>query len=63
MDQHYTSYDQLPLVLRVEDIIRILGISRNTVYEYIRSGRLHSVRVGRQHLISKDALRSFFEAS
>ncbi len=63
MDQRYTSYDQLPLVLRVDDLIRILGVSRNTVYEYLRCGRIHSVRVGRKHLVSKDALRAFFEAS
>ncbi len=57
----YTSYDQIPLVLRVDDLIQILGISRNTIYDYIRCGRIHAVRVGRKILVSKDSLRAFFE--
>jgi len=37
----------------------ILGIGRNTAYELVRSGRLRSIRVGRQVRIPKNALIEF----
>lgn len=36
------------MILRVEDLMPILGIGRNTAYELIRSGQIRSVRIGRQ---------------
>ena len=37
----------------------ILGIGRNTAYELVRSGKLRSIRVGRQVRIPKNALIEF----
>ena len=53
------SFDQLPLVLQVEDLMTLLGIGRNTAYELVRSGQIRSVRIGRQIKIPKDALLEF----
>jgi len=39
----------------------ILGIGRNIAYELVRSGRLRSIRVGRQVRIPKNALIEFLE--
>ena len=50
-----TSTDDLPLVLTVSDISKILGIGINTAYDLIRSGAIKSVRVGRQIRVSKSA--------
>ncbi len=54
-----TSFDDLPLTLRVEELMPILGIGRNTAYELIRSGQIRSIRVGRQLRIPKDAVLDF----
>lgn len=51
-----TSFDDLPLTLRVEELMPILNIGRNTAYELIRCGQLHSIRVGRQLRIPKQAV-------
>ena len=51
-----TSIESLPITLRVEDLMPILGIGRNTAYELVRSGHLRSIRVGRQIRIPKEAL-------
>lgn len=59
----YTSFEQLPLALKVEDVMRVLGASRNTVYEYVHSGRIRSVRIGRRILIPKDALQDFLKSA
>lgn len=51
-----TSFDDLPLILRVEELMPILNIGRNTAYELIRCGQIHSIRVGRQLRIPKQAV-------
>lgn len=51
-----TSFDNLPLTLRVEELMPILNIGRNTAYELIRCGQIHSIRVGRQLRIPKQAV-------
>lgn len=52
----YHSIEDLPLVLRVEDLIPILRVGRNTAYELIRCGQIRSIRVGKQLRIPKEAL-------
>lgn len=55
----YRSYDELPLLLTVEDLMPILGIGRNTAYELVRTGQIFSIRIGRQLRIPKQALIDF----
>ena len=61
MESKYHSLDDLPVTLRVEELMPILGIERNTAYELVHSGRLRSIRVGRQVRIPKNALIEFLE--
>ena len=56
MNTKYRSYDELPLTLRVGDLMPILGIGRNTAYELIRCGKIRSIRIGKQLRIPKQAL-------
>ena len=55
-NNEYRSFDELPLTLRVEDLMPVLGIGRNTAYELVRTKQIRSVRIGRQLRIPKDAL-------
>ena len=57
----YTHYDQLPLILSVEELTQILGIGRNTAYDLIRCGRIRSVRIGHKIRIPKDSLLEFLQ--
>ena len=59
MSSNYHSFDELPLTLRVEDLMSILGIGRNTAYELVRSGKIRSIRIGRQLRIPKDAIQDY----
>ena len=59
METKYRSLDDLPLALRVEDLMPILGISRNTAYELVRCGKIRSVRIGRQIRVPKSAISEF----
>ena len=56
MNTKYRSYDELPLTLRVEDLMSILDVGRNTAYELVRCGTIRSIRIGKQLRIPKDAL-------
>ena len=55
----YRSYDELPLALKVEDLMPILGIGRNAAYELVRSGQIRCVRIGRKIRIPKDAVMEY----
>ena len=59
MENKYRNLHKLPVTLRVEDLMPLLGIGRNTAYELIRSGQIRSVRVGRQIRIPREALLEF----
>ena len=59
MENKYRDLHELPIILRGEDLMPILGIGRNTAYELIRSGQIRSVRIGRQIRIPRDALLEF----
>ena len=61
MENKYRSLDDLPMTRRVEELMPLLGFRRNTAYELVRSGRLRSIRVGRQVRIPKNALIEFLE--
>ena len=47
MGNKYRSLDDLPLTLRVEDLMPVLDVGRNTAYELVRSGQIRSIRIGR----------------
>ena len=59
MENKYRDLHDLSMTLRVEDLMPLLGIGRNTAYELIRSGQIRSVRIGRQIRIPRDALLEF----
>lgn len=59
MESKYRSFDELPLMLRVEDLMPILNVGRNTAYELVRSGKIRSIRIGRQLRIPKGALQDY----
>ena len=58
-DKKYCSINDLPLVMKVEDLMPVLCIGRNTAYELVRSGQIRSFRVGRAYRVPKDAVEEF----
>lgn len=55
MDE-FNRFEDIPLVLRVEDLMPLLSIGRNTAYELVRSGQIRSFRIGRCYRIPKDSV-------
>ena len=54
-------FEDLPLVLRVEDLMPLLSIGRNTAYDLVRSGQIRSFRIGRCYRIPKDSVVEYLE--
>jgi excisionase family DNA binding protein len=52
----------LPLVLRVSDVQRVMGISRVTAYELVHQQGFPLVRVGRVMRVPRDAFLRWLEA-
>ena len=48
--------EYVPLVLCVKDLIPLLSISHNTAYALVRSGQIHSIRIGRAYRIPREAV-------
>jgi excisionase family DNA binding protein len=51
--------DDLRVLYRVTDAMRVLSISRSAIYEQLRSGRLRSVKQGRVRLIPAAAIEDY----
>ena len=62
MKKGFTSYDELPAVLSMSELTTLLQVSRNTAYSLVRSGRIASVRAGRQFRIPKTAVLDFLDS-
>lgn len=59
MHKRPTSYDEIPLMLSVEDLMPILRIGRNTAYDLVRSGQIDSIHLGAKYRIPKQALMAY----
>lgn len=60
MDEN-NRYENLPFVLRVEDLMPLLSIGRNTAYDLVRSGQIRSFRIGRCYRIPKDSVTEYLD--
>ena len=61
MKYNYISYDDIPLIMTVEDLMPILLIGRSTAYKLVRSGKLKTFRVEKQIRISREALIEYIK--
>ena len=45
--------------LKVDDVMELLGIGRNTMYRLLNSGELKGFRIGRTWRVSRDAISDY----
>lgn len=54
--------EQAPELISMAEAARLAGLHRNTVYDWVRSGRLQVVeRVGRENLVRRDDVLRIME--
>lgn len=56
-------FDKFADIVNVDDVCKMLRISKNTVYMLIRSGELPAKRIGRIYRIRKADVILLFKAS
>jgi len=59
MKDRPTSFDELPVVLTIDELAPLLNVGRNTAYELVRSGQIKSIKIGSQYRILKNELRLY----
>ena len=55
-DTVFKSYDDLPLMLSVPDLVTLLGISRAGAYELVKRKDFPALHIGKRVLVPKDKL-------
>jgi len=61
MKPEYSSVDELPFVMSVPQLAKLLGIGRNAAYDIVNSGGIRSIKIGRTIRIPKSAVIEFIE--
>lgn len=56
-----TSFDQLPITLRAEDVADILGVSRANAYVIMHSKGFPKMQIGKRIMVTKENLRAWME--
>lgn len=54
MKTDFTNFDQLPIMLTVEQVAQILNLSKTNAYCLFNSTNFPSMKVGKKWLISKN---------
>lgn len=54
--EFYKSFDELPIMLSVNQLANVLGISRTSSYDLVRSKDFPSITIGSRIVIPKDEL-------
>lgn len=49
-------------VVTVEDVMEMLHLGRVTVYSLLKSGRIHTLRVGKKYVIPKKSVIDYLAA-
>jgi excisionase family DNA binding protein len=62
MEPEATPADVIPVVYRVEEAAKALRVSRDSIYELIRSGQLRTIKVGARRLVPVTALTEYVES-
>lgn len=57
----YVDFSDIPDVLKIADIQKVLQIGRSTAYQLVKTGRLKNIRIGRSIRVPKKYLMEFIE--
>ena len=58
----YTSYDELPLLLNVKQLVDLMGVSETSISELFQEDDFPSLRIGKRIVVPKEELRKWITA-
>lgn len=59
--QAVKNLDELPVMLRVEDVQNVLGVSRATAFNLVKTRGFPSIRCGRRIIIPRDKFLAWID--
>ena len=62
MENFYTHYDQLPIVLNADQLAQALGISRANAYQLLHSKGFPTLQIGKRLLVPKDKFLEWLDS-
>ena len=62
MRNEFLNEDELPIMLDIMDLARLLRVSKNTVYAYVKTNSIPYIRIGHQFRFHKTAVLQFIYA-
>ena len=48
-------------VYTVQDVMRIFGVTRRTVYEWLRYGKIKAFKAGKEWRFTEESIKAFME--
>lgn len=61
--RHVSSFEDYPIVLRIDDLMCILSIGRSAAYHLVRSGMIRSIKIGKSYRIPRDAVVEYLNGT
>lgn len=61
--KYFTSLDQLPVTLKVEEVAQVLSISRTNAYTLMNSSGFPTLRIGHRMVVPKHKLVEWMDAN
>lgn len=58
----YEMFSEYDDIVSVADVMKMLHLGRVTVYNLLKSGRIHTLRVGKKYVIPKKSVIDFLVA-
>lgn len=62
MEQSYTHFDQLPLMLNADQLAQVLGISRAGAYQLMHAKGFPTIRIGKRMVVPKENLLRWLDS-
>ena len=57
-----TSFEQLPVTLKADEVAAVLGISRANAYNLMRSEGFPTIHIGKRMIVPRDKLIEWIDA-
>lgn len=61
MKESYKSFDELPMMISVSQVAKVLGISRTRSYELVNEKGFPKIKIGTRIVVPKDELKLWIQ--
>ena len=61
MKESYKSFDELPMMLSVSQVAKVLGISRTRSYEHVNEKGFPKIKIGTRIVVPKDEFKLWIQ--